>query len=83
VIRSYWSRCVLLVSKRLPDRSARWSASDRRAPYAVEATPEARRHLDRLPPKVLNVVLAAIFESVAVNPRRAGKPLRGELGGLH
>ena len=27
-------------------------------------------------------VLAAIFESIAVNPERAGKPLRGELEGL-
>jgi mRNA interferase RelE/StbE len=30
-----------------------------------------------------DAVLAAIFESIAVNPRRAGKPLRGELEGLY
>ena len=24
-----------------------------------------------------------IFESIAINPHRAGKPLRGELEGLH
>jgi mRNA-degrading endonuclease RelE of RelBE toxin-antitoxin system len=30
-----------------------------------------------------DAVLAAIFESIAVNPQRAGKPLRGELEGLH
>lgn len=29
-----------------------------------------------------DAVLAAIFDSIAVNPRRAGKPLRGELEGL-
>ena len=28
-------------------------------------------------------VLAAIFDSIAVNPRRAGKALRGELEGLY
>ena len=28
-------------------------------------------------------VLAAIFDSIAVNPERAGKALRGELEGLH
>lgn len=28
-------------------------------------------------------MLAAIFGSIAVNPRRAGKPLRGELEGLY
>jgi mRNA-degrading endonuclease RelE of RelBE toxin-antitoxin system len=28
-------------------------------------------------------VLAAIFDSIATNPQRAGKPLRGELEGLH
>lgn len=28
-------------------------------------------------------VLAAIFESIAVNPHRVGKALRGEFEGLH
>lgn len=27
--------------------------------------------------------MATVFESIAVNPRRAGKPLRGALEGLH
>jgi mRNA-degrading endonuclease RelE of RelBE toxin-antitoxin system len=27
--------------------------------------------------------MAALFESIAVNPQRAGKALRGELEGLH
>ena len=30
-----------------------------------------------------DAVLAAIFDSIAVNPQRAGKALRGELEGLH
>jgi len=49
----------------------------------VDVTPEARRHLDRLPDRLRGAVLAAIFDAIAVNPRRAGKPLRGELEGLH
>jgi mRNA interferase RelE/StbE len=28
-------------------------------------------------------VLATIFDSISVNPHRAGKPLRGEFEGLH
>jgi mRNA-degrading endonuclease RelE of RelBE toxin-antitoxin system len=50
--------------------------------YEVEITPEGLRHLNRLPEKVRGAVLEAIFGSIAENPRRAGKPLRGELEGL-
>jgi mRNA interferase RelE/StbE len=52
-------------------------------PYEVEITPEGLRHLNRLPDKVRTAVLEAIFGSIAENPHRAGKPLRGELEGLH
>lgn len=51
--------------------------------YEVEITPEGLRHLNRLPEKVRVAVLEAIFGSIAENPRRAGKPLRGELEGLY
>lgn len=51
--------------------------------YEVEITPEGLRHLNRLPEKVRTAVLEAIFGSIAENPRRAGKPLTGELEGLH
>lgn len=51
--------------------------------YEVEVTPEGLRHLGRLPSKVRDAVTAAIFGPIAENPRRAGKPLRGELEGLH
>ena len=51
--------------------------------YEVEITPEGLRHLDRLPEKVRAAVLETIFGSIAENPQRAGKPLRGELEGLH
>jgi mRNA interferase RelE/StbE len=51
--------------------------------YEVEITPEGLRHLNRLSVKVRAAVLEAIFGSIAENPQRAGKPLKGELEGLH
>lgn len=51
--------------------------------YQVEITPEGLRHLNRLPKKVRAAVIEAIFGTVAENPHRAGKPLRGELEGLY
>jgi mRNA-degrading endonuclease RelE of RelBE toxin-antitoxin system len=51
-------------------------------PYEVEITPEGLRHFQRLPDKVKAAVLETIFGPIAENPRRAGKPLRGELEGL-
>jgi mRNA interferase RelE/StbE len=51
--------------------------------FQVEITPEGLRHLDRLPGKIRDAALEAIFGSIADNPHRAGKPLRGELEGLH
>jgi mRNA-degrading endonuclease RelE of RelBE toxin-antitoxin system len=50
--------------------------------YEVEITPEGLRHLDRLPEKVRSAVVETILGSIAGNPPRAGKPLRGELEGL-
>ena len=50
--------------------------------FQVEITPEGLRHLNRLPAKVRAAVIEAIFGTIADNPRRAGKPLRGELEGL-
>lgn len=51
--------------------------------YEVEITPEGLRHLNRLPEKVKAAVIEAILGTIAANPHRAGKPLRGELEGLH
>jgi mRNA interferase RelE/StbE len=51
--------------------------------YEVEITPEGLRHLDRLPAKVRAAVIETILRSIAENPHRAGKPLRGELEGLY
>jgi mRNA-degrading endonuclease RelE of RelBE toxin-antitoxin system len=51
--------------------------------FRIEITPEGLRHLDRLPAKIRDAALEAIFGTIADNPHRAGKPLRGELEGLH
>lgn len=51
--------------------------------YEVEITPEGLRHLRKLSDKVKVAVIETIFGSIADNPRRAGKPLRGELEGLY
>ena len=51
--------------------------------YRIEITPEGLRHLNRLPAKVRAAVFEAIFGTIAENPHRAGKALRGELEGLH
>jgi mRNA-degrading endonuclease RelE of RelBE toxin-antitoxin system len=51
--------------------------------HEVEITPVALRHLNRPTDKVRAAVLETIFGSIAENPQRAGKPLRGELEGLY
>ena len=51
--------------------------------YEVEITPEGLRHLNRLPKRVREAALAAILGPIAENPQRLGKPLLGELEGLH
>lgn len=47
--------------------------------YEVRITPEGRRHLDKLPDKIRAAAIEAIFSTIAVNPKRAGKALLGEL----
>jgi len=51
--------------------------------YEVEITPEGLRHLNQLPDKVRAAALEAILGPIAEAPRRAGKPLVGELAGLY
>ena len=43
----------------------------------------ARRAVDRLPSKIAVAVLDFLLGPLLENPRRVGKPLRGELLGLH
>jgi mRNA interferase RelE/StbE len=51
-------------------------------PYEIELTPEARRHLNRLPEKVRDAAIALMLGAMSENPHRVGKPLVGELEGL-
>lgn len=48
----------------------------------VVAAP-ARRAIDRLPAKVATAVLDFLLGPLLENPHRIGKPLRGDLAGLH
>jgi len=50
--------------------------------YELDVTSEGRRCLDHLPPKIDAAVMTFVFETLAANPRRAGKPLVGEFTGL-
>ena len=43
----------------------------------------ARRGIDRLPTKIAIAVLDFILGPLLENPHRVGRPLRGELAGLH
>lgn len=51
--------------------------------YEVEITPEGLRHLNQLPDKIRHAALETISGPIADNPQRLGKPLVGELAGLH
>jgi mRNA interferase RelE/StbE len=51
--------------------------------YEVEITPEGLRYFNQLPDKVRAAVIEAILGTIAQNPQRSGKPLRGELECLY
>lgn len=51
--------------------------------FAVAWTSTSRRTLARLPEKVAAAAIEFIYGSLADNPRRAGKPLKLGLVGLH
>jgi len=51
--------------------------------YEIRLTGSARRDLTRLPDRVLHAVLAFLDGPLAENPHRVGKPLAGDLHGLH
>jgi mRNA interferase RelE/StbE len=52
-------------------------------PYSIRVTTRAERDLQRLPEKIATACVEFIFGPLSDNPQRVGKPLRGELGGLH
>ena len=52
-------------------------------PYELVLTPPARRALtDRLPGAVATAVIDFLTTALVENPRRVGKPLRGDLAGI-
>jgi len=51
--------------------------------FAIALTAPARRALIRMPEKVSSAVVEFLYGSLAVNPRRVGKPLKLGLEGLH
>jgi len=51
--------------------------------YTTRFTATAKRDLDKLPPRILAAVIEFAFGDLAREPRRVGKPLRGELAGDH
>lgn len=55
--------------------------SDRK--YTTRFTASAKRDLDKVPPRILAAVIEFGFGDLAREPRRVGKPLRGELAGYH
>lgn len=48
----------------------------------VELTASARRQLAKLPPKIYDVVIAALVGPITENPYQVSKPLLFELEGL-
>lgn len=50
-------------------------------PYDVEVSSAAIRGLNRLPPKVAAAVVEFITATLAENPQRLSKPLRGQFEG--
>ena len=52
-------------------------------PCQIQITARAARDLQRLPDKIATACVEFIFGPLVENPLRVGKPLRGELVGLH
>ncbi len=52
-------------------------------PWDLVAAGPARRAIDRLPEKIALAVLDYLVGPLLENPHRVGKPLRGDLAGLH
>ncbi len=53
------------------------------APWNLVVAGPIRRAVDRIPPKVAAAVLDFLLGPLAENPRRVGRPLRGDLQGPH
>ncbi len=53
------------------------------APWDLVVAGPARRAIDRLPERIGIAVLDYLVGPLLENPQRVGKPLRGDLTGLH
>ena len=53
------------------------------APWDLVVAGPARRTIDRLPWRIALAVLDYLVGPLLENPNRVGKPLRGDLAGLH
>jgi len=53
------------------------------APWDLVVAGPARRAIDRLPEKIALAVLDYLVGPLLENPQQVGKPLRGDLVGLH
>ena len=53
------------------------------APWDLVVAGPARRAIERLPQKIALAVLDYLVGPLLENPHRVGKPLRGDLAGLH
>ena len=53
------------------------------APWDLVVAGPARRAIDRLPERIALAVLDYVVGPLLENPHRVGKPLRGDLAGLH
>lgn len=51
--------------------------------WTVSVSSAAVRSLDRLPARVTPAVIAFLYGPLVADPYRVGKPLRGDLAGLH
>ena len=56
--------------------------SDGRDAYQVEFAGTARRDLRLVPPRVVSAIIEFVYDDLARNPKRVGKPLERELDGL-
>ncbi len=52
------------------------------APWSVGFTSGATRSLDAVPRRIQPAIIEFVFGPLAGDPRRLGKPLLGDLGGL-
>jgi len=51
--------------------------------YEVVFAATARRNLERIPPRIVEAIVAFVFGDLALTPKRVGKPLKRQLEGSY